>query len=79
MAIKVIKHGEKTFKVVCSVCGCEFEYEYEDLVDSYLPGIKQIKCPDCGKQIHVFQEEISSNIVFKHFNDRNRGNSNSIC
>ena len=32
-----------------------------------------------GKQIHVFQEEISSNIVFKHFNDRNRGNSNSIC
>ena len=49
MAIKVIKHGEKTFKIICPICGCEFEYEYEDLVDSYLPGLKQIKCPDCGE------------------------------
>ena len=48
MAIKVIKHGETKFKITCPVCGCEFEYEFEDLVTQY--GIvKQIKCPDCGE------------------------------
>ena len=32
MAIKVIKHGEKPkFKKTCPNCGCEFEYEMEDL------------------------------------------------
>ena len=49
MAIKIIKHGETKFKITCPVCGCEFEYEFEDLVECYLPGFKQIKCPDCGE------------------------------
>lgn len=49
MAIKVIKHGETKFKITCPVCGCEFEYEFEDLVECYLPGFKQITCPDCGE------------------------------
>ena len=31
MAIKVIKHGKKTFKATCPNCGCEFEYELEDI------------------------------------------------
>ena len=61
MAIKVIKHGEKTFKITCPVCGCEFEYEYEDLTDSYLPGLKQIKCPDCGEWLmHKSAELVKS-------------------
>ena len=49
MAVKVIKHGETKFKLICPVCGCEFEYEFEDLIECYLPGFKQIKCPDCGE------------------------------
>jgi len=48
MAIKVIKHGETKFRLVCPVCGCEFEYEFEDLVNQY-DIIKQVKCPDCGE------------------------------
>ena len=51
MAIKVIRHGVKTFRVTCPVCGCEFEYEYEDLVNQY-GMIKQVKCPDCGEWIN---------------------------
>ena len=50
MAIKVIRHGTKIFRITCPVCGCEFEYEYEDLQTIY--GIaKQIKCPDCGEML----------------------------
>lgn len=48
MAIKVIKHGKTKFKITCPVCGCEFEYEFEDLVTKY-DFIKQVKCPDCGE------------------------------
>ncbi len=51
MAIKIIKHGAKTFKVVCPVCGCEFEYEYEDLKKEY-GFVKFVLCPDCGEMIH---------------------------
>jgi len=48
MAIKVIKHGAKVFKAICPICGCEFEYEYEDILRDYF---KQVKCPDCGEFI----------------------------
>lgn len=48
MAIKIIKHGKKIFKITCPICDCEFEYEYEDLVDQCGP-IKKVKCPDCGE------------------------------
>lgn len=47
MAIKVIKHGTKVFRAVCPICGCEFEYEYEDLKTEY-GFVRQVKCPDCG-------------------------------
>jgi len=61
MAIKVIKHGTKVFKVICPICGCEFEYEYEDLVECYIPGLKQIKCPDCGEWLtHKSAEPVKS-------------------
>ena len=51
--IKVIKHGEKTFKTICPVCGCEFEYSYEDVESSYLSSDQNltVKCPDCGHQV----------------------------
>ena len=50
MAIKIIKHGTKVFRETCPVCGCEFEYEYEDLIKEY-GFVKMIKCPDCGEMI----------------------------
>lgn len=64
MAIKVIKHGKKPkFKKTCLNCGCEFEYEQEDLVTDYnwnLTGTslsyprrirRVIICPDCGERL----------------------------
>ena len=57
--IKVIKHGEKTFRVICPMCGCEFEYQLEDLRAGITSESEQIKCPDCGHWIchKKFNEE----------------------
>ena len=62
--IKVIKHGQKPkFKKVCSNCGCEFEYEQEDVITDYNWNLnsltwtypRRIKrvviCPDCGEKL----------------------------
>lgn len=58
--IKVIKHGNKPkFTKTCPHCGCEFEYEVEDLKTDYsmcltsYPGQyhRYILCPDCGERI----------------------------
>ena len=51
--ITVIKHGETKFKLTCPVCGCEFEYEREDLQEGegLYSGEFYIKCPDCGKVV----------------------------
>ena len=46
--IKVIKHGEKTFRVICPKCGCEFEYQLED-IGTTIPA--HIACPDCGEYV----------------------------
>jgi hypothetical protein len=51
MAIKVIKHGTKVFRAVCPICGCEFEYEYEDLKTEY-GFVREVKCPDCGNMVY---------------------------
>lgn len=56
--IKVIKHGQKVFRVICENCGCEFEYELDDLTEefdkeslTYGAKVRVIKCPDCGHKI----------------------------
>ena len=58
MAIKVIKHGTKVFRVICPVCGCEFEYELDDLTEevdkeslTYGAKVRVVKCPECGEKI----------------------------
>ena len=55
--IKVIKHGKTEFTHTCSRCGCEFTYEYEDIVqDSFnLQSVstKFVKCPDCGNICYI--------------------------
>lgn len=64
MAIKIIKHGKETFKAVCPICGCEFEYEFEDLTTQY--GIaKQVVCPDCGERInHNEHNVVQPHIIY---------------
>jgi transcription elongation factor Elf1 len=58
MAIKVIKHGTKVFRVICPICGCEFEYELDDLTEevdkeslTYGAKVRVVKCPECGEKI----------------------------
>lgn len=40
--IKIIKDGQKDFIANCSICGCEFSYQTEDIKLSY------VACPCCG-------------------------------
>lgn len=53
--IKVIKHRDKTFKTTCPICGCEFEYEGEDIREGgeleLLKGSYFVECPECGKPV----------------------------
>ena len=60
MAIKVIKHGKETFKAVCSICGCEFSYQAEDLKEDHFHN-HYVECPDC-KQIvsHEYESKNKS-------------------
>ena len=57
--IKVIKHGQKEFEHICSRCGCEFTYEYEDIQSEATRGltnytsVSYVKCPDCGNICYV--------------------------
>ena len=43
--INIIKHGDKKFRVTCPICGCVFEYEYEDIVNTIFH--PTVECPDC--------------------------------
>ena len=61
MAIKIIKQGKITkFTKTCPDCGCEFEYEEEDLkVDTSMclttypcQFSTYVICPCCGKHLH---------------------------
>jgi hypothetical protein len=57
--IKVIKHGQKEFEMTCSRCGCEFTYEFEDILqDSFsltTTSARFVKCPDCGNICYIDQ------------------------
>ena len=61
MAIKIIKQGKQTkFTKICPDCGCEFEYEQEDVkvdhsccLTTYPPKYNTyVVCPCCGKHLH---------------------------
>ena len=62
--LKILKHGNKYFKkkvAVCSLCGCEFEYENNDTetektycIMTYPPTYKTyVRCPECDKRIFL--------------------------
>ena len=42
---KIIKQGNLTFTKICSICGCEFEYEVEDITNN------AVECPCCKSQL----------------------------
>lgn len=59
--IKILKEGRpQKFTTTCPDCGCEFEYELEDVKTDYsiclttYPGQYNtyVICPCCGKHIH---------------------------
>ena len=59
MAIIVTKHGDRMLHVKCTKCGCEFLYQFTDIVydydrinayDSELK-CKYVRCPECNAVI----------------------------
>ena len=61
MAIKIIKRGKMTkFTKTCHDCGCEFEYEQDDIKVDYSCCLTTypckywtyVICPCCGKHLH---------------------------
>lgn len=60
MAVKIIKEGnkKKVFEGWCRDCGCEFEYEIEDVADTFYDqregcDYHDIKCPYCERELWI--------------------------
>ena len=62
--MKIIKHGSKYSKnkiAICPLCGCEFEYDNNDIgIDKSFCSMtfplfstykNYVKCPECDKEI----------------------------
>lgn len=53
--IHVIQHGNKK-RIVCSICGCIFTYQREDM-ERKQTGANEfdsfVRCPDCGEECGV--------------------------
>ena len=57
--VKIIKKGQNKFLATCEKCGCQFEYELEDVVE-YLGD--SVGCPYCGTK---YYHRIKDNNVLK--------------
>lgn len=91
MAIKVIKHGEKTFQTTCPLCGCIFEYETEDIVkdEDSLGKHYYVKCPDCGEivvklkySLGPFKGDVlldNAILTTKNINESSKGDPCETC
>lgn len=59
MAIKIIKEGKRkiaVYKETCTLCDCEFEYNFEDVDLAFKDGNEnffRITCPCCKKVINT--------------------------
>jgi hypothetical protein len=59
MAIKIIKEGKKkiaVYKETCTLCDCEFEYNFEDVEHSFKgwdENFFRLTCPCCKKTINT--------------------------
>lgn len=47
----IIKHGNTKFNAYCSICGCEFTYELEDICKDI--STNYVICPECGEKIYI--------------------------
>ena len=61
--IKIIKPGKRFrtfYKATCKRCGCEFEFENDDINcrERCLDGMAWIKCPTCNQAIKFKPLEI---------------------
>jgi len=67
--IKIIKQGNPKRKIKyiyeyeCFLCGCIFEFEFEDLESDFCFGDTVIKCPCCHKDIGVVLDNLKSKLV----------------
>lgn len=56
MTIRITKLRPLYFEVACHRCGCEFEFEPDDIRKNYIRGLEVVGCPECGVEItHPFQ------------------------
>ena len=53
--IKIIEHGTRKI-AKCSVCGCVFSYEREDLCMDPIWKKWIVNCPQCNKAVTVMAE-----------------------
>ena len=66
--IKIIKNGNpnrkvKTiYKLECSVCGCVFEFEYEDVERTFYNDYS-IKCPCCKNHLGILLDKLEKRKV----------------
>ena len=54
---KIIRHGDRYANAVflrkCCACGCQFEYERQDVLEVYFDPLEHVDlwyvgCPECG-------------------------------
>lgn len=60
----ILKHGNKRqHTTTCTHCGCEFSYEFEDVVNnnnyngdiSLTYHIPYVTCPECGCYVYIYE------------------------
>lgn len=54
MTTKIIRPGTDTYRATCTECGCQFTYQREDVVHSYLYVGDRVCCPQCGNAMYHF-------------------------
>lgn len=65
--MKILKQGITTFRAKCPICGCEFEYEREDITTEFKTW-RRVKCPCCGEMIDHKEtpEKLTPDITYEN-------------
>lgn len=77
--IKIIKEGHMQYEHTCFKCGCQFEYEAEDVTSrtvwddhgGHYPvcAFCEIPCPYCGITLQVDGDVLKEKDKMKHIDD----------
>lgn len=65
--MRIIKEGKKSFTTICPKCGCEFEYEVNEILFNY------VNCPCCDERILHKNQSIQFNPIDIKFNSLKGG------